>query len=419
MTGDRRTIAIIGAGIVGVSTALWLLRAGNDVVLIDRTGPAEGASFGNGGVLAASGFVPATGPGLPAALPRMLMSRDAPLFLRWRHLPRALPWLLRYLSYCSASQTTRIARAMAALTEGSYDEHRALSDGTEAARYLFASDYLHVFPDRAAFEAERAEWDLCRAAGYTWTEMDRAALKAYDPAFSSATGFAVALPGHGYVSDPAAYVRALARHAENAGLRLLRADATAIVTEGGEIRGVRAGGEVVACDAAVIAAGAWSASLCRQLGLRVPLESERGYHLDLWEPSITLRAPTMVSGGQFVMTPMEGRLRLAGALEIGGLTAGPSDAPVALLRRLARAALPGLRWSHETSWLGHRPGIPDSLPVIGEVPGAQGVWTAFGHHHLGLTSGPRTGKLLARMIAGGRQNTDMAPYAPARFSRSA
>lgn len=416
MTHTHKTIAIVGAGIVGVSTALWLQRAGHSVVLIDRNGPGEGASFGNGGVLAASGFVPATGPGLIRSLPRMLLDRDAPLFLRWRHLPRALPWLARYLSHCRAEDTARIARAMAALTEDSLDEHRALSDGTPAARYLKPSDYLHVFPDRAAFDASADAWALRREAGYDWHEMDSDALRAYDPAFSDATGFAVALPGHGHVTDPGAYVRALADHAQALGARIVRADATGILSESGRVTGLRAGGETIACDDAVIAAGAWSGPLGRQLGLRVPLESERGYHLDLWNPSVTPRAPTMVAAGQFVMTPMEGRLRLAGVLEIGGLEAGPSDAPLAFLRRLARAALPGLTWEKETSWLGHRPGIPDSLPALGAVPGVRGAWTAFGHHHLGLTSGPRSGKLLARLIAGDRPNTDMRPYDPGRFA---
>lgn len=416
MAETRRTVAIVGAGIVGVSTALWLQHEGCDVVLIDRAQPGSGASFGNGGVLASSGFVPVTGPGLIPSIPGKLLSRDGPLFLRWPYLPRALPWLLRYLSHARLDETTRIARAMAALTGDSLAEHQALSDGTPAARYVVPSDYLHVFPDRAAFEAAALGWRLRREAGFTWTEMDREALAAYDPAFSEETRFGVALPGHGHIRDPGAYVRALADHAVANGARLIRAEATDIAQDGGRVTGVLAGGETIPCDDVVIASGAWSGPLCRRLGLRVPLESERGYHLDLWEPSVTPRAPTMVAAGQFVMTPMEGRLRLAGVLEIGGLKTGPSRAPVDLLRRLARAALPGLTWLDESAWLGHRPALPDSLPLVGPVPGLRGAWAGFGHHHVGLTAGPATGRLLARAITGHGTNVDLGPYAPARFS---
>jgi D-amino-acid dehydrogenase len=246
--------------------------------------------------------------------------------------------------------------------------------------------------------------------------MEGAALRAHDPGFSDALGFAACLPDHGHVSDPGAYVQALARHFETSGGRLLRAEVDDIVHAAGRVTGVRAGGATLPCDAVVLTAGAHSAPLARRMGLRIPLETERGYHLDLWAPSATPRAPVMVTEGQFVAVPMDGRLRLAGILEFGGLDAPPSAAPFDLLRRAIRRAMPGLRWAREERWMGHRPATPDSLPVIGPAPGLDGAWLGFGHHHVGLTAGPRTGRLLAQCIAGNRPNIDMAPYAPARFA---
>jgi D-amino-acid dehydrogenase len=183
------------------------------------------------------------------------------------------------------------------------------------------------------------------------------------------------------------------------------------------LTGLRIGGETLDCDAAVLATGPWSKPLAREMGLDVPLESERGYHLELWEPSAMPRAPVMVASAKFVATPMEGRLRLAGIVELGGLDAPPSRAPFDLLRRAAKAAMPGLTWSREVEWMGHRPAPADSIPVIGAVPGLSGAYTAFGHHHIGLTSGPRTGRLLSQLISGKQPNLDLAAYSPERFTK--
>jgi D-amino-acid dehydrogenase len=178
---------------------------------------------------------------------------------------------------------------------------------------------------------------------------------------------------------------------------------------------VRAGGETIPCSAAIVAAGAWSGPLAKALGLNVPLESERGYHIDLWGANKTPRSPVMIVSGRFVVTPMHERLRLAGIVEFGGLEAGPSRAPFALLLRQIRAAMPGIAWEEATEWMGHRPAIADSIPLIGEAPGLGGAYLGFGHHHIGLTGGPKTGRLLAQLISGQRPNIDLAPYAPSRF----
>ncbi|MEE4117771.1 MAG: FAD-dependent oxidoreductase [Paracoccaceae bacterium] len=416
-----RHVAVIGAGIVGVATALELARGGTRVTLVDRDGPAAGASRGNGGVLAASAVVPVTVPGLIRAAPRLLASRDGPLFLRWRYLPRLAPWLARYLSHANATDAARTARALAPLTVDSLDQHRALAAGTPAERYVVPSDYLYLYRNAAAFRADSFGWALRREAGFDWDEMGREELAAYDPMLARAAGFGVRLGGHGRISDPGAYVEALAAEAERRGATILRAEVDAIVAEAGRVSGLRlrtqAGAETLFCDAAVVTTGAWSGPLARRLGLDVPLETERGYHLELVAPSAMPRATLMVSAGKFVATPMEGRLRLAGIVEFGGLGAGPSPAPFDLLRRQARRAFPDLRWQGEREWMGHRPATADSLPVVGAAPGLAGAWLGFGHHHVGLTAGPKTGRLLARLVAGDRPNLDLSTLSPARFAR--
>lgn len=410
-------VAVIGAGIVGVATAIRLLQDGRRVTLIDRAGPGEGTSFGNGGVLASASVVPVTVPGLAAKAPRMLFDRDQPLFLRWRYLPRLLPWLRQYLGHCTEEQVRRIAAAMLPLVGDSLADHMALAGGSPAERFIHPCDYAFIYRDRTAFDADRFGWALRREFGFRWSEEERQALQAAEPAFGAEAGFAARLPDHGRISDPGAYVKALAAHAESLGATALRGEVTDFVTENGRLTGLRIRGETLSCDAAVVATGAWSRALVRRLGLDVPLETERGYHVELVDPNMTLSAAYMIAAGKFVITPMEGRIRLAGIVEFGGLDAPPSRAPFDLLRRQIARTMPGLRWSEEREWMGHRPAPTDSIPLIGPVPGAEGVWLGFGHHHVGLTSGPRTGQILAGMIAGRQLNLDVTPYRPLRFAK--
>lgn len=415
MAAPRRPVVVIGAGIVGISTALWLQRDGHDVVVIDKTGPAAGTSYGNGGVLASCSIVPVTVPGLIGKAPRMLLDPSQPLFLRWSYLPRLAPWLRRYLSHCNPRDVRRIAAALAPIVGDSLADHQALSAGTGAERWVVPSDYVFVYRDRAHFEGDAFGWSIRREHGFEWEELEGEAFREYDPSFAPEFGFGVRLPGHGRISDPGRYVEDLAAYMVASGGRLLKGEVSDFVIEDGRVTGVRAGGETIPCSAAVLTAGIWSKPLARKLGLNVPMESERGYHIELMEPNRMPRSPVMIASGKFVATPMEGRLRLAGVVEFGGLDAPPRRQPFDLLMANIRAAMPGLTWRDTREWMGHRPAPSDSIPIIGAAPNIKGAWLGFGHHHVGLTGGPMTGRLLAQLISGQRPNIDLAPYAPARF----
>jgi D-amino-acid dehydrogenase len=410
-------IAIIGAGIVGPATAIWAQRAGARVTLIDRLGPAEGASFGNGGVLASCAVVPVPVPGLIRQGPSYVFNPQKPLFLKWGYLPKLAPWLLRYLAHANDRDARATARALSALIKDSLADHQALAAGTAAERYVHECDFTYVYRDRAAFHADRYTYELKRENGFEWTEHEGEALRAYDPALTGNLGFGAAFGGHGRISDPGAYVKSLAAHLEANGGRVIRADVTDLIRENGRVTGLRLDGATLGCDAAVITTGAWSSPLAKSLGVAMPLESERGYHLELWNPSVMPRHPILVNDGQFVVTPMEGRLRLAGIVEFGGLQASPSEGPFKLLMSSIRAAMPDLRWDEKTEWMGHRPVLTDSVPMIGAVPGVQGAFMGLGHHHVGLTGGAKTGRLLAQLASGQQPNIDLAPYALGRFSR--
>ncbi|MFZ2103252.1 MAG: FAD-binding oxidoreductase, partial [Oricola sp.] len=376
---DRKRVAVIGAGIVGVSAAIWLQRDGHDVILIDRKGPGEGTSHGNGGVLASCSIVPVTVPGLIAKAPRMLLDPDQPLFLKWGYLPKLAPWLIRYLGNANVDAVSRRAAALFPIIGDSLADHHALSAGTGAEKWLVPSDYLFLYNDRAHYEGDAFGWSIRRDYGFRWDILEGKAFTDYDPVYGPTLDCAVRLADHGRISDPGRYVKDLAAHAERNGARIIIGEATDFVRHNGSVTGVRVGGETIDCDATILAAGVWSGPLARRLGLNVPLESERGYHLELWQPNKLPRSPVMVASGKFVATPMDGRLRLAGIVEFGGLDAPPSRAPFALLKKNIEKAIPGISWKETTEWMGHRPSIADSIPVIGPVSQLKGAYVGFGH----------------------------------------
>lgn len=410
-----KRVVVVGAGIVGVSTAIWLQRKGVDVVLIDRGGPASGTSYGNAGVLAAASVVPVTVPGLIGKAPGMLFDSRQPLFLNWSYLPRLLPWLPRYLSHCNPKQVHKIATALAPILRDCLADHRALAKGTGAEKFITPADYVYAYQSKSHFDADQFAWDVRREHGFQWTEHDAQSYQAYDPAFGDEVGYAACVHNHGRISDPGEYIKTLAGHFKNQGGVVEQAEFRDFILQNKKVRGVKTSDATIDCDAMVVATGAWSKALLQKLGLNIPMESERGYHIELFEPSVMPAMPTMIAAGKFVMTPMQGRLRMAGMVEFAGLKAGANRQPLDFLRRYLGELMPDLTWRDSKEWLGHRPAPSDSVPLIGELPGAHGVFVGFGHQHVGLSGGAKTGQLLSQMICDEPTDLDMRMYSPMRF----
>lgn len=409
MTTDRHVL-IIGAGIVGVAAALTLQRRGIRVTLADRRAPGEGASFGNGGILVPGGFVPVPVPGLLRKVPGMLLRGKGPLFVRWTYLPVMLPWLRRYLAGGRDDRVRKIAATLAPVIADSLEEHEALAQGTAAAARIRKQPYLMAYRDRAAFEADGYGWDVRRAEGVGWREYEGDDVAALEPGLGPDYRFVAALEkSHGMIDGPGDYVKELAAAFAATGGMILEAEFSGFERRDGRVTGGRFGDRVVEGDGILVAAGAWSARVLRDLGLRIPLESERGYHAEFWQASGGPVHPVMLSDHKVVATPMTDRVRFAGLLEFGGLDAGPRRGPQRRIMAATRA-FPDMKWMRQTDWLGHRPAPADSIPYIGAVPGHRNVHAAFGHHHVGLTGGARTGRLVAELIAGATPNVDMAPY---------
>jgi D-amino-acid dehydrogenase len=411
---------VVGAGIVGVATALNLLRAGQSVTLIDRLAPGEETSSGTGGILVSSSIVPVTVPGLLRKAPRMLASRDGPLYMRWTYLPRLMPWLLRYLSHCRPEETRRIATALAPLVADSLDEHQRLAEGTAAMRRICPRPYALAYRDRAAFQADAFAWRLREENDISWRTVEGDAILELEPALNPVyRHLAIFDHQHGTIDGPGEYVKDLASAFVGEGGSLEQREITELRRNADGKVLLSARGEIIEAEHIVIAAGAWSGRLLASIGVKVPLETERGYHIELLRPSMTLHHALMLTDAKCVVTPMRERVRLAGLVEFGGLDAGPSKAPIRNLLALAGRAFPKLTFERHTEWMGHRPAPSDSLPVIGSVPGCRGLMLAFGHHHVGMTSGPKTGRLISDLITGRQTQLDLSPYHVSRFAGAA
>jgi D-amino-acid dehydrogenase len=415
-------VVVIGAGIVGASSTLELLRDSHRVTIVDPGTPGgeQAASYGNAGWLSPCSVVPLSMPGLWRKVPSYLADPLGPLAIRWSYLPSLLPWLLRFLrAGASEARLEFAARAMRALVADAPERHRRLAEEAGVSELIQRQGLLYVFPSRADFAADALAWRLRRDNGVQWIELNENELRQREPHLDRRYTFGVLVETGGHCRDPGAYVGALIRHAEAQGAQLHHGEALGFDLQGGRLKAVRTATTSIACDKAVICAGARSKALAGAVGDRVPLETERGYHAMIPTSGVGPRHPTMPSDGKMGITMMQGGLRVAGQVELAGLHAAPNWKRAQILRDFALRAYPGLQ--HELQperirfWMGHRPATPDSLPCIGVASGCADVVHAYGHGHIGLVSGPMTGRLVADLIAQGEPVINPAPYSAQRF----
>ena len=415
--GGAESVLVVGAGIVGVSTALRLQRRGVAVTIVDSRLPGDGTSYGNAGVLATGSILPVTMPGLLKKVPGMLTDPLGPLYLRWSYLPKMAGWLRQYLSHCTPEKVRHIATHLAPITANSLEEHELVSKGTDAARRIQRMGYAFVFKDKSDYEKDTLSWSLRRENDIPWKVFEGDAVREVEPALSPDYRCMVLMDHqHGSIDGPGDYVKALAEAFVAGGGRIERAEVRRLLSTDGAITGVEdVDGRTRHASTVVVACGAWSAALLRTVGIEIPLESERGYHVELLGSSVRPNNAVMVADGKFVATPMSDRLRLAGLVEFGGLDAPPSTKPIRTLLTRIQRVFPGISYDDHVTWMGHRPAPTDSLPIIGDTNRCRGLYMAFGHHHVGLTGGPRTGRLVADLIVGDRSNLDLSPYSADRF----
>ncbi|MBI3711243.1 MAG: FAD-binding oxidoreductase [Proteobacteria bacterium] len=407
-------IAVIGAGIVGIACASYLQRDGHRVAVLDPLPPGEACSFGNAGAISTGSCVPMAGPGLWSQIPGWLVDPLGPLSLRWSYLPHALPWLLRCLRAGRPDKVEAQSKAMHALFARAWDAYQPLIKSAGAADMLRRNGYVYVYESEEAYAKEAGAWRLRRARGLPMEELGADEIRQIEPSLAPIFKRGVLLSDAGHCINPQRLVQVLAEHFLRNGGEIRRARVTDLSTGAtGVTLSTEAGTFTV--PRAVIAAGAWSHQLAAKLGCKIPLETERGYHATLKNPGVAPRLPVMSGEGKFLATPMEMGLRVAGTAEFAGLDAPPDYARARALVTRAKRMFPQLCDTEMSVWMGHRPCLPDTLPVIGAAPGAPNVYFAFGHGHLGLTGGAATGQLIADLVAGRQPPIDLAPYRADRF----
>jgi D-amino-acid dehydrogenase len=410
-SNTARRIAVVGAGIVGTSTALALRKRGADVTLIDRDEPGRGCSFGNSGAISPGSVAPLAMPGVLASVPGMLLDDESPLYLPLRYLPRALPWLLQFVASARPARVAESAARLAAIHAGAIDAHEAMTRELGVPELFLRRGHLHLYPDEQALAKDAGGWRMRAQYGFKVDKLDRGGIEALERNVSERYRIGMYLADHATILNPFRYVQAMARAFAAAGGRIVRAEVQGLRREGAqwEVRGL----PQQRFDEVVVAAGAWSRPLLAPLGVHLALESQRGYHLQFEGGRDVVSRTVVLADRKVFVTPMEEGLRVGGTVEIGGLAAPPDPRRAAVLERIARENFRGLDQLDTRTWMGHRPCMPDSVPVVGPAPGHAGLWLATGHGHLGLTDSLNTAQRIAQAMlgasAGAASSAKLAP----------
>ena len=415
---------VIGAGLVGAACALRLAAGGRQVLLLDAQAPGQGASFGNAGHVATEQVFPLASPELIRASWRYLFAAESPLRLRIAYLLPLLPWMARFVW---AARPQAFARGIAGLMAL---QQTALTDLAELMRHagvshlLHGDGYLRAWESPAGEQAAKSDAARLQPYGVEAGEVGADFLRRVAPALAQSVRGAVFYPGTAHVDDPLAVCQGLVDALVRAGgevrqqrvlaLRQGRDDRVTLdLTQGGSLH----------CRQVLVCAGAWSRPLAASLGYRVPLDTERGYHITVpWSGPAgkgvapgALMLPVASTERKVIMTPMTMGLRMTGTLEFGGLHLPPDVRRYALLRRQLQALLPAVESANATTWMGFRPSLPDHLPVLGRAPRHENVFFAFGHQHLGLTLCGVTARVMSELMLGGASSIDFSPYRVDRF----
>jgi D-amino-acid dehydrogenase len=422
--GGKPHYTIIGAGVVGSACALALARDDFPVTVIERGEPGMGASYGNAGFIQTGTPLPFATPGIVRQLPKLLFDPESPLKLRWRYLPRLAPFLLRLLRNANADKVEAIAGSLQALLDRSGEAHRTMLREAGATDLIRTRGLLFVYPNQASFEEAEWEIDLFRRHGAPIEELHDDAVRQMEPTLARDYRWAYHLRDTFYTVDPLGIAQSYLTHAQSLGVELVRDEVRDIeIGKMGKMGEMGADGPVaLLCtggrrevDQLVLCAGIQSSPLAKRLGVSVPMESARGYHLMLPEPEVELQAPVVDGAMHFGVTPMREGIRLAGTVEFASVDAPPSEARARMLYPMAKKMIPALSDKGAETWMGHRPTLPDSLPVLGPSPNHANVLFAFGHGMLGLTMAAATGEIIAKLAAGEHPGLDLSPYRPDRF----
>jgi D-amino-acid dehydrogenase len=408
-------IAVIGGGVVGLSTAVFAQRAGLSVTLYEPLAPGGGASFGNSGLISVDGCVPLSFPGMLRKVPGWLSDPLGPLTVKPAYFTKALPFLVQRIRAGRMDRVIASSDALRALHRQSLDHYRALLGQVHFQDLIRVAGAVQILEGESATKGELIADVLWKRHGIVPQLLDELELRQLVPEISPRIKRALLFPNNAHTVNPYRLVRTLGDLFRDAGGQLRQEQVMKILpVSSASYRIITNTGDHRA-DKVVVAGGAWTKQLLAPLGVRMPLETERGYHVMIKNPSVELRIPIMHRGRGFALVPMEGGLRLAGTIEIAGLHATMNEQRAERILLQGKELLPKLEGDDVSIWMGHRPSLPDSLPAIEEIQGQSGLFVACGHGHTGVTAAAVTGRMVTQMILKQTPVVDPRPYRLGRF----
>jgi D-amino-acid dehydrogenase len=411
-----RRIIIVGGGVVGIATAALLAEAGHKVTVIDRSGLAEETSKGNAAALAFSDIMPLASPKILLRAPKWLLDPLGPLTIRPSYLPRLTPWLWQFWKASLPARYRASIETQTALMRLAEVEMMALVDRAGIGATVRHDGSLELYESEGEFKAASAGWQQREQAGIAFEHVRGERLAELQPGLSSRFVAGTYVPGWKTVSEPQVFALALWAHAERSGATFEKAEIVGLERSeaGPSVR--LADGTTRDADRIVICAGAWSTRLINPVTkLRIPLDTERGYNTTLPKGAFDLKRQLIFGNHGFVMTPLSTGVRVGGAVELGGLDLPPNYARSKSMLEKAATFLPGLKTTGGVEWMGFRPSLPDSLPVIGVLPEDPSILLGFGNGHLGLTQAAAMGRLIADLAGNRTPSIDIAACRPDRF----
>ncbi|MEM5470156.1 FAD-dependent oxidoreductase [Hoeflea sp. AS60] len=409
-------IIIVGGGIVGIATAALLAEAGHAVTVIDRSGLAQETSKGNAAALAFSDIMPLASPKILLKAPKWLLDPLGPLSIRPSYLPKLAPWLWQFWKASLPARHQSSIGTQTALMRLAETEMMALVDRAGISGMVRHDGSLELYESDAEFNATAGGWQQREQAGITFEHVRGARLAELQPGLSPRFVAGTFVPGWKTVSEPQHFALALWAHAERSGAIFKKAEIVDLERSenGPSVR--LEDGTTREADRVVVCAGAWSTRLINRVTrLRIPLETERGYNTTLPVGAFDLKRQLIFGNHGFVITPLSTGVRVGGAVELGGLDLSPNYARSKSMLEKAATFLPGLKTTGGVEWMGFRPSLPDSLPVIGALPEDPSILLGFGNGHLGLTQSAAMGRLIADLVSNKTPSIDIAACRPDRF----
>ncbi|MFK0384003.1 NAD(P)/FAD-dependent oxidoreductase [Agrobacterium sp. NPDC090273] len=409
------TTVIVGAGIIGTAIAYELQKRGHQVVLVDKGEIGRGASYGNMASIAVTEFMPASRPSIWKQIPGWMLDPEGPVRVRPGYMPKLLPWFARFVAASRPGKLRQLEAQGAALCKRVFDDLLPLLRETGLEGELTDEGCLSLYLDEKEFRADREHIELLERFDFPHQRLSGDEARELEPALAKNIGMAVLFPQNRSLRDPFRLVSRLADKFTALGGSVARGEVVGF-DRNDRITAVKlADGGSISADKVVICGGAHSGRLSKILGEPIPLETERGYHTQIMTPGISMRHSIIWPARAFMVTPTAGGIRVGGTVEMAGLDAAPDYRRSKVTVRRAQTALPNLKCENFSEWMGHRPALPDTVPVLSASAKTSGIFYATGHGHLGVTYAATTARLMADLITGAPPPIDMHPYRIDRF----